>query len=221
VASSYYGSSHLANYAIDGLLSTRWGSEYEDNQWLKIELDTIHTVAEIVIHWESAFAEKYKILTSLDDEIWDTVYYEDYSDGDIDTILFNPIEARYVQILCLKEATEWGFSIWECEVYSTDEYDGNCNPSGTIINNNEYPYKVSVYPNPTAGILNIQCQDETSRATAIEIMDIYGRVVYKKFFEMQISSLNTISLYDLANGIYFLKLNSSDYTIIKKVIKMK
>lgn len=103
--------------AIDGNPSTRWSSEFQEPQWLMLDLDSICDVNKVAIAWESAYAISYKIELSVDGEIWNGVYSTETGDGKIDIITFPLQEARYIKIGCLKRKTGWGFSIWDVTVY--------------------------------------------------------------------------------------------------------
>ena len=58
-----------------------------------------------------------RILVSLDNKTWKSVYEQKTSDGKIDEIELKSVPARYVKFDGIKRATEWGFSMWEFEVY--------------------------------------------------------------------------------------------------------
>jgi len=112
------GSAFTPDKAVDGNLSTRWSSIYEDNQWFKVDLGDIYTIRRIIIRWEAAFDSEYSIQVSTDDINYKTVYYTTAGDGGIDEIPLIPNDARYVKILCIKRATQYGSSFWEFEVYN-------------------------------------------------------------------------------------------------------
>ena len=76
---------------------------------------------------------------------------------------------------------------------------------------------ISVYPNPTNGIINLKINDPNLNDVSIEITDIMGRTI-NKFTEDCHNAVceETIDLSNLTNGIYFLKLsNNTKYSIIK------
>ncbi|MDQ3016635.1 MAG: T9SS type A sorting domain-containing protein [Bacteroidota bacterium] len=73
---------------------------------------------------------------------------------------------------------------------------------------------VTVYPNPTSGLLEISCDDKKIR---IEIFTTVGQKVFST------SVYNTSHVIDISSqsaGIYFLKLISDDHQeTIKKIIR--
>ncbi|MUG88779.1 hypothetical protein GNP92_20745 [Paenibacillus timonensis] len=104
--------------AVDGSLSTRWGSNYSDSQWIYVDLGTSKSIQEVDLHWESAYGKEYQIQISDDAKNWTTVYSTTTGDGGIDKISFEPVNARYVQMYGTKRGTTYGYSLWEFKVFS-------------------------------------------------------------------------------------------------------
>jgi len=104
--------------SVDGNTSTRWGSDYSDNQWYKIDLGSPTTINKVVIDWEYAYDTVYSVQVSTDDSNYTTVYSTSNGNGGIDIITFTPTTARYVKILCTTRATPYGSSFWEVRVYN-------------------------------------------------------------------------------------------------------
>jgi beta-galactosidase len=113
----------VASMANDGDPSTRWASvEKFDPQWLRIDLGQKRTINRVVLKWEAAFADQYRIETSLDGLNWQTVYSTMNGDGVIDDITFNAVNARYVRMYGThRHDAGYGYSLWEMEVYGTDQ----------------------------------------------------------------------------------------------------
>lgn len=76
---------------------------------------------------------------------------------------------------------------------------------------------VSIYPNPTSGLVNIQFPSETS-INAINIFSISGQLVYSKEFS-NVSDNYTIDLQKAASGVYIMKMESENGTLIKRLVK--
>ena len=103
--------------AIDGDMSTRWSSDFSDPQWISIDFQKPATFNYIQLHWEFAYGKQYEIQISDDDTNWTTVYTETNSDGGIDEILFDNVSARYVRMYGIEKGTQYGYSLYEFEVY--------------------------------------------------------------------------------------------------------
>ena len=218
-ASSYYDAETHYNYAIDGDMETRWGSDYSDNQWIKITLDTIHSMAKVVIYWEDASAKKYKILASKNNRYWDTIYYESSGDGETDIISFEPIDAKYIQLQAIEGNTEWGFSIWEFEIYSTDTYNAECEEPPNLVSEKNPDDIIYVYPNPLADQVFIDFNQPLQGETFIEVLEYTGKPVLMDRIYGNNLSMHKMDISALKSGIYILRIINENTCVYKKIIK--
>ena len=79
--------------------------------------------------------------------------------------------------------------------------------------------KISIYPNPSTRIFNIQFNGELKGDVGINVFDIFGRTKYQTIFNNN-SGYNTHKV-DFSNnpqGIYILELNQNDRKLHKKLI---
>lgn len=106
-----------ARYAGDNNLKTRWSSKFTDPQWLQIDLGEESLIKAIRLTWEVAFAKAYEIRISADAKNWKTIYTVNNGAGDVEEITGLNSKARYIEIYGKKRATEFGYSLWECEVF--------------------------------------------------------------------------------------------------------
>ncbi|MFC9623790.1 discoidin domain-containing protein [Streptomyces sp. NPDC056930] len=104
--------------AVDGDKGTRWASEWENDQWLQIDLRSAKPVKRVTLDWEAAYAKSYRIELSQDGKNWQTAWSTAAGDGGLDTASFAGTPARYVRIHGLERGTEWGYSLQEVGVYS-------------------------------------------------------------------------------------------------------
>ncbi|AWS47017.1 penicillin acylase family protein [Streptosporangium sp. 'caverna'] len=107
-----------ASAAVDGDPTTRWGSGWNDNQYLQVDLGSAKTVARAVLRWESAYGSAYSIQTSANGSTWTTVYSTTTGNGGVDNVTFSPVSARYVRMQGVTRATSYGYSLYELEAYS-------------------------------------------------------------------------------------------------------
>lgn len=110
--------------AVDGDYTTRFSSAYEDPSFLTVNLGAKKTVGAVMIYWEAAYGKEYNIEVSTDNENWTTVaeIKDNATSGAADNPVpvshsFTPVEAQYVRMYGLVRATEYGYSIYEFEVY--------------------------------------------------------------------------------------------------------
>ena len=113
----------------DGLLSTRWGSEYGATEWIKIDLQQVANINRVILTWERASAESYHIMISnVDSEPnpsspdWITLSTQtgmpDAARSDDATVSGS---GRYIAIYSFNKLHEWGYSIFELEVYGVPD----------------------------------------------------------------------------------------------------
>jgi hypothetical protein len=92
----------------------------------------------------------------------------------------------------------------------------NFTVSQTLANNEVLESKFSTYPNPAKDVINVSNTTD-ALISAIEITDINGRVVKNQQFSNVAEIQVTVS--DLAQGMYTMKIVSDKGIVTKKVIK--
>jgi hypothetical protein len=117
VASSISKDADDATAVTDGSYGSRWSSNYTDNEWVYVDLGGEKEVGSVVLNWESAYAKAYKLQVSDDAVNWKDIYETTSGKGEVETITFAPVKTRYVKMMGLKRATQWGYSLYELAVY--------------------------------------------------------------------------------------------------------
>lgn len=81
-ASSQAGESSAAEYAVDNNTSTRWQAKQSDqNEWLYVDLGKEADIDQVYLYWEAAYAKKYQIQVSNDEDNWTTIYTKGQAKG--------------------------------------------------------------------------------------------------------------------------------------------
>lgn len=125
-ASSVENGGLAATNATDGDLATRWGSQFNDDEWIVVDLGTPYLLTDVKIHWNSpAYATHYSILLSAtgeEDNFVTTKTVEGFTNTGEPAVstIETDTPARYVKIIGHKRATGYGTSINEIEVYGRD-----------------------------------------------------------------------------------------------------
>lgn len=133
-ASSTENTGTPASAAVDGDAGTRWSSAATDPQWLRIDLGATSTVSQVVLNWESAYAKAFKIQTSADGTTWADAYATTTATGGTQTLAVNGT-GRYVRMYGTARATQYGFSLWEFQVYGTAGGTGTgCSTTNAALN---------------------------------------------------------------------------------------
>ncbi len=117
-ASSTENAGTPASAAVDGDPGTRWSSAAADPQWLQVDLGASRTIGQVVLQWEAAYAKAYQIQTSNDGANWTSVYSTSTGTGGTQTLDVTGT-GRYVRVYGTQRATQYGYSLWEFQVYGT------------------------------------------------------------------------------------------------------
>ena len=125
-ASSTENAAFPASSAVDGDPGTRWSSLAADPQTLQVDLGGSHTLNQVVLQWEAAYAKAFTIQASADGNQWATVYATTTGTGGTQTL---PVSGsgRYVRLTTTQRATQWGVSLWEFQVFG----DGSAQACGS------------------------------------------------------------------------------------------
>jgi len=105
-----------ASAATDGDPGSRWSSAFSDPQWLKVDLGSPQQICRVGIDWEAAYAKAYKVQVSNNDSTWTTVYSTTAGTGGNKAFAVSRT-ARYIRMYGTKRATQFGYSIFEFDVY--------------------------------------------------------------------------------------------------------
>ncbi|MBG0564541.1 DUF1996 domain-containing protein [Actinoplanes aureus] len=118
LASSLENGESPAIAAFDGRSDTRWGSQWADPQWLRVDLGATATITQVVLEWEAAYARAFQIQTSPDGSNWTTIYSTTTGAGGRQTLGVNG-SGRYVRLYGTQRATGYGYSLYEFQVFGT------------------------------------------------------------------------------------------------------
>lgn len=146
----------VAEKAVDGQMDTRYSSNFTDSQWIYVDLEGYYRISQVVINWESAYGHGYDIELSDDAINWVAVYSESNGNGEQDDIGDLDSVGRYVRINGYQRGTQWGYSIFELEVYGVLEIplpnymitvlqniNGRITPSsGTVVEHSDKSYAI-------------------------------------------------------------------------------
>ena len=117
VSSMQDGGDYQAENATDGDLGSRWSSAFSDPQWIAVDLGVPTEINRVELFWETARALAYEIQISDDGQNWKSVYATENGSGSRDMIKFSPVTTRWVRMYGTKRATQYGYSIWEFNVF--------------------------------------------------------------------------------------------------------
>jgi beta-galactosidase len=143
--------------AVDGSLSTRWGSATAgapptppvtgvDPSWLQVDLGSVQSFNTIIINWENAYATQYQILYTNSDPstnpTWNVAFTNNAGKDGTETDNFPTVIGRYIRMNGTQRATQYGYSLYEFQVYnvaqcggSTERYTVNASNPSLVTDN--------------------------------------------------------------------------------------
>lgn len=206
ITSSVEDTNLTGSKAVDGNRGTRWSSLFTDPQFIQIDLGSIVHFNNVKIYWETAYAKDYSIQVSNNASSWTTMASITNSDGGLDMIN-KPTDARYVKLIGTRRATEWGYSIYEFEVYNnadslTDTGIIKQIPTDYLLEQN--------YPNPFNPSTTIAYFLPENSFVNLSIYDVLGRKIttLSNTIESKGYGKKQFTGNGLSSGIYFCKLSA-------------
>jgi hypothetical protein len=88
---------------------------------------------------------------------------------------------------------------------------------GDLVAEQQVP-EISVYPNPTQGLLNLSFRGINEEQGRIELFDLTGRIVYKREMSFKNEQITELDLHGIVKGIYQLRLTATGFTRTVKVV---
>ncbi|MCX6168488.1 MAG: glycoside hydrolase family 3 C-terminal domain-containing protein [Ignavibacteriales bacterium] len=224
--SSIEGTGLEGSKAVDGNLSTRWSSQPTDQQWITIDFGIPVQFNEIQLIWETAYGKEYLVQTSNtnNNSDWKTIFAQTNGNGGFEKMSSLQGDARYLRILGIKRDTQWGYSLFEIEVF---------NNITSAVNDKEenLPFNFSLsnnYPNPFNPSTKIEYTLPKSSNVKIEIYNSLGQLVnilensfrnagkYNLVWNGNNSSGSPVS-----SGIYFYRMSAEGFTLVKKMVLVR
>jgi len=115
--------------------------------------------------------------------------------------------------LCIDYYRDYGETL--VDTYCHDVPKGYVNAIGDISAGS---MTVQVYPNPTRGMINVQCL--MINVQGVEVFDLMGRKVFEQKAEGRKQKAEwCLDISNLPDGMYFLRIISEQGVVVKKVVK--
>lgn len=118
----------------------------------------------------------------------------------------------YTLLLCLSGWTQ-------------DDPSGNGLKSNTAANqsavrpNAGAEKSIVVYPNPSSGIIQIILSGFKGKRSELRIMNVIGNVVHREVLnDLDDRNTKTVDLSKFSSGLYYVKMQTDDFSEIRKVI---
>ncbi|MGW1508907.1 beta-N-acetylglucosaminidase domain-containing protein [Streptomyces sp. NPDC002394] len=104
--------------AVDGDPATRWSSPAEDGAWWQLELPEPARIGQVVLHWQDAYASRYRVQVSADGRVWRTAATVADGRGGRESVRMDAADTRFLRVQGETRATRFGYSLWSVETYA-------------------------------------------------------------------------------------------------------
>lgn len=213
--SSVEGSGLEGKYAVDGNTATRWSATmYVDPQWIAVDLGGSYNISRIKFVWEAAYAKDYLVQVSSDNANWTTVKTITGNTSLTNDHTGLTTTGRYVRMYGTARGSDYGYSIFELEVYGTAATRKETTTSITA-EESSVAQKIQVYPVPSKDEVTITLPEFTQK-TQVVVTDLTGKTFYTGIASGNVHKLH-INKYPA--GIYVVQLISGNQKIIKRIVK--
>ncbi|MBO9201025.1 cellulase family glycosylhydrolase [Niastella sp. MAH-29] len=122
------------NLAVDGNGSTRWASAAGiDPQSITVDLGGKYNISRIKLVWEAAYGKNFVLEVSPDNSTWTNVKNITGNTSLTNDYTGLSTTGRYVRMTGTARGTEYGYSLYEFEVYGTAANDTTPPPPTTSV----------------------------------------------------------------------------------------
>jgi CxxC motif-containing protein (DUF1111 family) len=112
-SSALENAANSAAMAIDGQLTTRWASAFENTAWIQFDFGAKTQIGYMNLLWQNAYGKQYNVLASDDGVTFTQVRSVTTGQGGTEEFFNLGINARYVRIQGVERATQYGYSLFE------------------------------------------------------------------------------------------------------------
>jgi hypothetical protein len=97
-----------------------------------------------------------------------------------------------------------------------EDYTVNITTSGASLLENDLS-AITIYPNPSSDILNIDLSSANEEIQSIFLVDITGKLV--QTIDVHENEVIKLNLSSFASGLYYIKISSATNTVVRQVLK--
>ena len=195
----------VQNYSKKEILNSRFAYEYSDHVYpaQNLSVTTIGDDPKLKLSWEAPEGNTPDSYNIIIDGKYVEVNFKELTFIDEASVL-NVYDGltHYVEIVAVYENNKRSVSL--------------IGQISDIVNVNEVTdNQYRIYPNPTNDVLHIETESEIEE---ISIFDVFGRAIVAES-QSHKDTKTSVDLSDLKSGIYFVKINTNEGNIVKRIIK--
>ena len=215
----YFGADINSSFDFSGAIAEVrvWNTVIENgtiNSWYCTGIDSSHPdYGSLIGYWKlNEDSDSVALDTSIygndgtvTGSIWDSPNLEAYDYSETPRIVDVPYTA--LAHLCIPIQEDWGLD--------GESWIPNCDVLG--VSTGVLDLEVQIFPNPVADNLNITVINiKDYKEIVLEIHTISGKKIHQ---QVLLNQKTIVNLFDISEGVYFLKIRTEDGFIIKKIVK--
>lgn len=222
------GGAHLVSLQISQLSCSDTSAQYVNITSLPCTANANFSMAPTFTpqYWTAIPSYPYNVIAAT----WN------WGDGGSSNLLYtsHQYSASATYSVCLSVTVSCGSATMACSsyfVYKPNGTEGSGFINVNVLKPSLQPVGLSqlvlqdagilIYPNPNAGSFNIQATGLQSGTSQIQVVNLMGEVVYNETETGEGTLNKEINLYELSNGIYFVKIIAPGKTYVQKIIVSK
>ena len=139
----------------------------------------------------------------------------------VDTINLPPVDIIEIRKLMSRCYVVGSLTVETTLVNESLDGDSDSVPEKSVVPNDEINFFISVYPNPSDGLLSIQLQPDAEQYVQIDLFDESGRLIRNLVPTLMMQSELRTLQFDVSDqppGIYFVRISAEDKVKTEKVV---
>ncbi|NEM99688.1 T9SS type A sorting domain-containing protein [Pontibacter burrus] len=79
----------------------------------------------------------------------------------------------------------------------------------------------TIYPNPSNGVFTVSLANTDAKRAELRIMNVIGNEIYREVLtrdSAQLSATIDLSRYSKAKGLYYVKLETDNFSVVRRII---
>src|SRR5690606_3005044 len=88
----------------------------------------------------------------------------------------------------------------------------------TVLQNDE---DLTIYPNPSNGVFTVSLANSNAKRAEVRIMNVIGNEIYHETLTRENALISTtidLSRYSKSKGLYYVKIEADNYSVVRRVI---
>ena len=106
-------------------------------------------------------------------------------------------------------------------VQAQEQKPGQQAEKGKSLTVNQEDKDFTIYPNPSNGVFTVSLANTDAKRAELRIMNVIGNEIHREVLtrdSAQLSATIDLSRYSKAKGLYYVKLETDDFSVVRRII---